>query len=277
VTTLLYRIQHVLMISTGLALAVLTWFWSPAGAVMLLAAEAVLLAWAIRKGFFKVPEPRPTLLDGESGDQAKAMVTHLLKALTRVQVAYLCQDFKSRAEGRSWLKRALPKAFAKSLDDLHSKLEVARQGHAVPALRLAQRILTHREQILQLERDLEQAHEQNPDYEVAHPMIFVVTEHLDQPGGDDPGVVTLAGWNPELPTLLPEVDAVTFYSELDAGKKVRGQADFDSMLHAMPQNLRRVESESRIYAARPVEDSTRLGVRLDKVPLGFTVETGGSL
>ncbi len=272
-TTMLHRLQHLLIIATGMAAVVLAGMWSPWAGGLLLVVEGLAFMVAIRRGFFTVPEA-PEQSPQDPQEAARTMVTHFLKGLTRVQVAYLCREFKSKSESRSWLKKMLPKAFHGSLDELHSNLETARLGSQVESLRLAQRILAKRDHIRRLERDLEQASEEH-DCPVAHPMFFVVTEHLDTDEKTEPGVVILVGWDPTEQTLLPRVDGVAFYSDLDAGKKIRGQADFDDLLDAMP-NVEAVEPGDT-YLARPVEDPSRLAVRLDKLPMGFTVDAGDML
>ena len=272
-TTLLHRLQHLLIVATGIAAVVLAGMWSPSLGGALLVMEALAFMVAFRRGFFTVPAA-PEQPAQNPQDAARTMVTHFLKGLTRVQVAYLCREFKSKSESRSWLKRTLPKAFHGSLNELHQNLEQARQGSQVEPLRLAQRIVAQRDHIRHLERDLEQASQEHP-CPVAHPMFFVVTEHLDTDENTEPGVQILVGWNPTEETLLPYVDGVAFYSDLDAGKKIRGQADFDDVLEAMPQ-IEQVEP-GRTFLARPVADPTRLAVRLDKLPMGFTVDAGDML
>lgn len=274
-TTLLYRLQHVLIISTGVAAVVLAGMWSPVAGACLLLVLGLTFALARKRGVFTIPEqPKEQTMSSE--ETARNMVTHLLKLLTRVQVSFLCQDFGSAKESRSWLKKALPRAFQQSLDDLHRNLERARQGSEVRSVRLAQRIMTHREKIQRMEQALEQALEQHDDpakAALAHPMIFVVTEHLDASGDTEPGVQILAGWDPTRPTLIPKVDGITFFSDLDAGKKIRGQADFDAVVAALPQCITPLDEQGETFLALPVEDPSKLAVRLDKVPLGFTIDT----
>ena len=272
-TALLHRLQHLLVIATGVAAVVLVGMWSPWMAGTLLIAEGLAFMLARQRGFFTVPAAAPSTTHNPQ-EAARTMVTHFLKGLTRVQVSYLCQDFKSRSESRSWLKRTLPKAFHGSLDELHQNLELARQGSQVEPLRLAQRIMAQQVRIRALERDLREANEEH-NCAVAHPMFFVVTEHLDTDESTEPGVQILVGWDPTEETLLPRVDGIAFYSDLDAGTKIRGQADFDRVLEAMP-NIQPVEP-GETYLARPVEDPTRLPVRLDKLPMGFTVDAAEML
>lgn len=270
-TAMLHRLQHLLIIATGLAAVVLAGMWSPYAGAGLLAFEAVAFMVALRRGFFTVPDTKPQQpINAELA--ARTMVTHMLKGLTRVQVAYLCRDFSSKSRSRAWLKKALPKAFQGSLDELHRNLEKARLGAEVESLRLAQRIVSYREQIRTMVKDLEQAADEH-GHSIGHPMFFVITEHLDADHNTEPKVVTLAGWNPTETTLLPYVDGITFYSDLDAGKKIRGQADFDQVLEAMPDQIQPLEPHSKTYLAQPVEDPGNLAVRLDKVPMGFTVGT----
>ncbi len=277
-TRLLHRLQHALMISSGLGLVLLAWLWQPwAGGTAFVLCMAGF--WAgFKKGFFEVPAEDKVSADMPAGmDMARTMVTHLLRDLTRVQVAYLCQDFSSPGAGKAWLKRSLPPAFHASLKVLHRDLEEARSGGEVASLRLAQRIMSQRLQLQQLEDALSAAKEDLPDHTVAHPILFVVTQELDGSEDQEPGLITLAGWNPGEPTLLPQVDTVTLYSDLDAGKKVRGQTPFGALLDALRTRIRRLDPDGPIYAAGVLEDPVRLGVRLNKLPLGFTVGTADLL
>lgn len=273
-TNLLHRLQHLLIISLGLGCVVLTWIWSPPASFALLIMEMLLFWWALRRGFFDLPTATPRVFDSEkSAREAKAMVTHLLKALTRVQVTYLRRQFKSPRASRAWLKKALPKGFVKSLDDLHRDLEAARKGADVPSLKLAQRIVARIEELAPVQEALEQAQQQEPNLAAAQPMIFVSTENLEALEGSEPEIWTMAGWDPTEATLLPAVDMVAFFSDLDAGKKIRGQTDFRQMLRAM-RSIRLLREDGIIYAASPLEDPGRPGVPIDDLPMGFTVDAG---
>ena len=272
-TAMLHRLQHLLIIATGMAAVVLAGMWSPWAGGALMMVEGLAFMVAYKRGFFTVPVTHePETQDPQTA--ARTMVTHFLKGLTRVQVAYLCREFSSRPESRSWLKKYLPKAFHGSLDELHRNLELARQGSQVESLKLAQRIMARRDHIRRLEQDLEQASQEHT-CPVAHPMFFVVTEHLDTDEKTEPGVEIMVGWNPSEQTLLPRVDGIAFYSDLDAGKKIRGRAEFDEVLAAMP-HVEPVEPGAT-FLARPVDDPTRLAVRLDVLPMGFTVDAGDML
>ena len=276
---LLHRLQHALILATSLGLVMLAWIWQP-WAGMSASLVCALGLWAgARKGLFTLP---PEEIVGARGgptgmDAARKMVTHLLRDITRVQVAYLCRDFSSPGAGKSWLKRRLPGAYHASLKVMHKDLEAARAGEEVDALRLARRILDRRARLRELEDALEAAVEANPDHIIAHPILFVVTQDLDGTEDQEPEVITLAGWNPEEPTLIPEVDAVSVYSELDAGKKVRGQASFAHLMKTLAGRIQRLDPEGPIYAAKPQKDPVRAGLRLDPVPLGFTVGTADML
>jgi hypothetical protein len=271
---ILRRLTHLLIIAVWLGACVLAGiFWLPGGVIML-GLGVLLLIRAIRKGKFDIPASAeggpPTGLDER---QAKMLVTQVLRNLTRVQVAYLSQKFDTRSESRAWLKHALPRAFHQNLDELHATLENARLGNTgSPGLRLTMQILGMRDRLQSLEDALAKAREENPDCAVAHPTIFVVTEHLGADKETEPEVLILAGWDPSRPTLLPHVDAVTFYSEVDGSKKVRGMAVFEPALRALGSRLR-VLGGKLVYKAEPVEDPAREGVALEKVPLGFVVGT----
>jgi len=262
------------MIMTLLGLVVLAWIWRPwaGGSAAIMCGLGFWLL--IKKGFFELPPEAAEASHGATGVQAaRTMVTHLLRDLTRVQVAYLCQDFASPGAGKAWLKRSLPPAFHASLKNLHRDLEDARAGKEVESLRLTLRIMSQRRQLRDLEDALAAAKEELPDHTVAHPILFVVTEELDGTEGKEPGLITLAGWNPHEPTLLPRVDAVTVYSDLDAGKKVRGQAGWDEVMAALPGQIERLAPDGPVFSTSHVEDPVRSGVQLDKLPLGFTIGT----
>jgi hypothetical protein len=270
--TLLRRLTHVLMVATWLGAVALAAIWHLPAAAGLFAAGVLGIYFGRRLGFFRTSSRRDAERDAVNTErEAKYMVTQILRTLTRIQVAYLCQDFKSRAASRAWLKQALPRNLRQSLDELHSGLENARLGTPPPGLKLALRILELREPLLDMEKALDQAHREYPSHEVAHPVVFVVTEHLGATSDAEPEVVTLAGWDPSVPTLLPRVDAVTFLSPGDGGKQVRGQADFKNALEALSREVRPVDQVSSIYAAEPISDPAQHGVKLDKVPLGFVV------
>jgi hypothetical protein len=269
----LRRLSHILMVATWLGLAILVgMFYLPVGAAIL-AVGAILFIRALRRGFFKLPA---SVAEGApvSERDAKIVVTQVLRNLIRIQVAYLCQKFPSRAESRSWLKHALPRAFHESLDEMHASLENARLGNTSPGVKLALQIVGLRERLLALEDSLARAHTRHPDHSVAHPVIYVVTEHINADNGGEPDVVMLASWNPSLPTLIPEVDQLAFFSEQEGGKQVRGQAGFRQALAALAGQISALDGQdSTIYAATPVEDPVRHGLSLEKIPLGFMIGT----
>ena len=268
---LLRRLTHVLILAVWLGASVLAGIWYlPAGVVML-GIGLLLLIRAIRHGSFDLPASKDA--PAEFGErEAKMLVTQVLRNLTRVQVSYLSQSFGSRNESRAWLKRALPRSFHQNLDELHSALENARLGNSSPGLRLAMRIFSMRDRLQRLEDALAEAQKENPDCAVAHPSIFVITDKLGAEEETEPEVLVLAGWDPSRPTLLPHADALTFYSELDGERKVRGMALFESALRALGSRLRSL-GETLVYRADPIDDPVREGVSLDKVPLGFVVGT----
>lgn len=269
---ILYRLQHVLMVATLVGLALLAWVFSPPAGVAGVMVVTLVLVWLHRRGFFKVPaSAQPRAQQQTDMEAAKTVVTQMLASLTRVQVAYLCQQFEDRKEARRWLRRALPRAFQNSLDELLANLENARMGSDVPAVHLAERIVAHKEQVAALRRALAAAAEAHPERTVAEPILFVVTEALSAQGESEPELLLLAGWNPALPSLLPETDALTVYSELEEGKKVRGKADFSRVKGALGDGLRPISGEATVYLADPVADPGRLGFRLEPLPMGFTV------
>jgi len=272
----LKHLQHALWILIWCGASVLIWIWTPVGAVGFAGVGLVLYLWALRRGAFKVKPGTGAAAAADPADrrrEAEYMVTQILRNLTRVQVAYLCQDFKNRAEGRRWLKTALPRGYRQNLEELQARLERARVGHEVEGMELTQRIIGLRAHVLGLIESLERLHKEHPDHVVSNPVIFVITENISEERRE-PLVVTLAGWNPEKRTLLPQVDALTFFSELEGGRHVRGQAEFDGARDALNKHFRVISKKPRIYDAQPVEgDLASLGVKLSKVPLGFVIGT----
>lgn len=266
----LRRLTHVLLVLTWLAGSALIGLWYRPLGVAALAAGVVLFFWAYKRGAFTL---RRTATEGavNTEREAKVMVTQVLRELTRVQVSYLCQTFDTRAEGRAWLKQALPRIFHPSLDELHHNLETARLGSEVPSLRLASAILARRDDIQSLDKALDRAKKRHPEHQLAHPVVFVITDHLDATSDAEPKVITLAGWNPSTPALLPRVDMLTFVSEGEKGKIVRGQAHFSAAVAALGEFVGPVEEESDVFLAQPVDDPARHGVAIDKVPLGFVI------
>jgi hypothetical protein len=268
----LRRLTHLLVILTWLGAAYLIGMGSAFGGGLFLALGLFLFVRAWRRGVFRLRRAADTGGEAVNTDrQAKFMVTHVLRNLTRIQVAYLCQDFSSRKQSRAWLKQTLPKSFRSNLGELHSKLESARMGADVSSLWLAQKVYSLREEILGLEEALRRSHAEHPDCDVAHPLIFVITEHLDEGEGSQPEVITLAGWEPDKPTLLPRVDARSHHSEVDGGKKVRGLAGFVEVREALSGSISVLDEAGRVFRVEPVGDPVPLGLRIDKVPLGFVV------
>lgn len=269
--TFLRRLTHMLIIAVWLGASVLAGIWYLPAGVIMLGIGVLLLIRAIRRGSFDIPISKDAPAE-VSEREAKMLVTQVLRSLTRVQVSYLSQNFGSRSESRAWLKRTLPRAFHQNLDELHSTLENARLGNSSPGLRLTMQILGMRDRLQRLEEALAKAHEENPECAVAHPSIFVVTEKLGENDENEPEVLIVAGWDPSRPTLLPRADALTLFSEVDGGRKVRGVAVFESSLRALGSRLRAL-GESLVYRAEPVDDPVREGVSLEKVPLGFALGT----
>lgn len=266
---LLKHLHHVLWIAVWLAASILLWRWTTVGATVFLCLGCILYLWALKRGVFKIRQ-QAQRDQGPTELEAKYMVTQVLRNLTRVQVAYLCQDFKSRSEARSWLKQALPRGYRQNLDILLENLEAERTGDGVDGMNLPRQILKLRQPLLQMVDALNEAHKTLPEHVIANPVIFVITENISVQDAE-PLVVTLAGWNPSKPTLLPRVDALTFFSEIDGQRSIRGQTDFDGALEALKQNLNPLEGEPQIYAAEPIDDPVQHGVKLSKVPLGFVI------
>lgn len=214
-----------------------------------------------------------------SEDDARLLVTHLLRDLTRIQVAYLSQDFATADEGRRWLKRRLPRSYRSAIGQLHADLERARNGDPPEALQLAMRVMALRDELQRIEQALDEAARDHPDHAVARPVAFVITQNIrseDADNGSDaqPLVVSVAGLDPERPTLLGPVDAVTFFTEIDGSRQVRGQADFDDALDTLSAQLEPLPSDEQgptVYVNHPNSSSSTQLPRLSRVPLGFVV------
>ena len=170
-------------------------------------------------------------------------------------------------------KRALPRSYRDATPELCQQLEAARAGTPTPGTQLAVRVVARRDELLGMIAALDRARQRHPDIQVAHPVIFVVTENLSTDGSTEPQVVTVAGWNPRHPALLPHVDALTFFSEENQERQTRGQADFANVLSSLSRHLELVETEPKVYLARPVDDPVKEGVRLSRMPLGFVIGT----
>lgn len=268
---LLLHLRHLLWVGIWIGVSILLWIWSPPASIIFFGVGMIIYHLALKRGAFRPPkEPEaPAATNREL--EATFVVTQVLKDLTRIQVTYLCQSFDSSKEARAWLKRALPRPYRKSLDELFRLLEKARLGASVPELKLAQRVLSRRDELLSMIDALERAHQERPTFAISNPVIFVITENLSTEPSAEPLVVTLSGWNPSQPTLLPQVDALTFFSELEGKRQIRGQADFKSTLKALSASLTLLEGDIPVYATQPVEDPARLGVHISKIPMGFTI------
>jgi hypothetical protein len=268
---LLRLLIHLLALAIGVAIVILAGIWSKQAALFLFLLGGVLYGLALRRGTFSLrknslPSPTNSLRD------AKLMVTQILKSLTQVQVAYLCQNFTDRQEGRAWLKKALPSSFQTNLDELHHDLEKARLGAPVPGLKLVRAILSLKDRLFSLEEALKEAAQKHPDYTVSHPVIFVITDHIDGETMTEPKVIILAGWNTDNLTLLPHVDKVTIFSQIDGENRMRGQVTFDNLLAGLSQHLQPLDHQSpTIYRAAPLPESSPLPVTLEKIPLGFAI------
>jgi hypothetical protein len=203
---------------------------------------------------------------------AKFTVTQMLGALTRLQVAYLTQGFASEAEGRAWLRQAVPRSFRGATEELLTQLERARAGERPPALSLALRVLEVREQLRRYDDVLEELSPRYPGYALARPLVFVVTENVSEDGDTDPMVVSVAGWDPSKATLLPQVDALTIYAGEGVRRSVAGQVDFRRAESAIRAHLTReeVSDDVRVLVC-PGVPLAELPLPLSDIPLGFLV------
>jgi hypothetical protein len=267
----LRQLVHLLWIAVWGAAAALLWIWRPWAGVIFLGAGIVAYIWARKRGKFEYTPP-PARDDGgqNSEREARMVITQVMKSLTRVQVAYLCQDFDNTDQARSWLKQALPRAFRQNIDEIYRELEQARAGSPAPGLKLPLRVLDRRDELLGMIDAMDKLKKKYPDHVVSSPVIFVITEDIAD--DTEAEVTIIAGWNPHKPTLLPAVDLVTLFSEPEGERHIRGQTPFESLKAALADRLERANSGPDIYAAPDVEeDPARLGVRLGRVPLGFVI------
>ncbi len=265
-------IRHLLWLSIGLGVTILLGQWSPFLGAFAFVLCLLLYLYAFRRGFFKIQSKyAQSTQKGPSEREATIFVTQLLKDLTRVQVTYLCQDFKTQAAGRAWLKKTLPRVFRNNIDEMQGKLDDAREGKILPELKLAMKIYQKRQTLLQMQSDLERLHKAHPRCTMASPVIFVITDDLSQKEQGNLDVITLASWNPSLPTLIPTVDTVAFFSEVDAGQKFRGHADFDAVRQLAGDHMEAVDPDAGIYLVEQLGDPVKMGVKLAKIPLGFVV------
>lgn len=223
-----------------------------------------------RAGTLEPPDPRRA---------AQFAVTQMLGTLTRMQVAYLSQGFGSQAEGRAWLKQALPRSFRGAMDELLVELERARLGERPESLSLPLRVLELRRMLERQSTALELLSPRYPGYALARPLVFVVTENVSEEGDADPIVLSLAGWDPSQPTLLPVVEVLTVYSGTGASRKVLGQIDFKRAEVALRPHLQAEEGsgEARVLVCGGTS-LAELAFPLAEIPLGFLVadaEDGG--
>lgn len=273
----LWQLRILLWIAVWTSLCVFISIWSMLGGVALLGVGIALFWWLQGSGrgpFSQQPAREQRAASDEAETrvrEARFMVTQVLRDLTRVQVAYLCQEFGSHREAAAWLRRALPRGYRASLPDIQQELDLARKGEGGPGSALARRVLAQRDHVLRCIEALEQAHKQHPSHVLANPVIFVITEHLTADGDDEPEVVTLAGWNPEKPALLPQVDRLNLFSEVDSGRQIRGQACMADAVAALKGHLHRVGSDPEIHRVDEAVDPVGVGVRLQRVPLGFVI------
>lgn len=274
----IWQLRIALWVLIWLASCVLVSIWSMLAGAAAFGLGGGLLLWlrSTSRGPFG---RRPAAAEALSEDpaqrerEARYMVTQLLRNLTRIQVAYLCQSFSGPREGLAWLKRTLPRGYRQAAQQLQGQLEQARQGDDVPGVRLALRVLERRDALLRTIDALEEAHKDHHDHAIANPVIFVITEHLSSEEDADPIVVTLAGWNPSQPTLLPEVDTLNIFSEEGKERHIRGHAALADVRRVVTTGeLRVINRDPKVYAADRLEgDLVRKGVTLNKVPLGFVI------
>lgn len=277
----LWQLRILLWVLVWTSLCVFISMWTMAGGFALLGTGVALYYFlhSTKRGPFahrpRPPSEQPPDTPEQREREARYMVTQMLRSLTRAQVTYLCQDFASDKEATAWLKNALPRGYRHSIEELHRQLQQAKAGKFIPeGTKLALRVLEHRDEMLATIAALERAHGDHPDHVIANPVIFVITEHLSTSGDDEPQVVTLAGWNPDKPALLPDVDLLNLFSEEGSERQIRGQAQLSAVKEALGKDLKVEGDEPAVYVVPAQdEDLARRGVTIGKVPLGFVIGT----
>lgn len=275
-----------------IVLVVLLWRPAPALALALAGLGGLMLLLTVlvqrKRKHLGAPGGEAPLTPQEEERQARFVVTRLLGELTRVQVAYLRQDFRDGAEGRSWLKRVLPRSYRAAMDQLHGDLEQARAGGAPKSLRLVKRVLAlHDERMARAEQALTAVGKEHPEHDLAHPVAFVVTENIEIDRADsEPELHLVAGWDPSKRTLVPAVDMLTVFVTEEGKRRAAGQVPFSAVRQRArqvsqgkgPENSPSGRGGPEIYALDPIGDgsATAEGAGYDDlplapVPLGFVI------
>lgn len=260
------------------ALVVLLWRPAPrmALALALLGGTVILLMFLVQRRRLSeksLPARTPSTPE-EDERRARFVVTQLLGDLTRTQVTYLRQDFRDPDEGRAWLKRILPRSYGGAIKQMHQDLEAARSGQNPKSLRLALRILRlYEERMQSAEEAVLGAAKTHPDHALAHPVIFVITEHIKIDQEDsEPELSLAATWDPTKATILPIVDTLTILAKKAEKRQATGQLTFTAALEHCGEDLqavRSLEGKSTVYAAKAHEP--REDISMTPIPLGFII------
>ena len=264
-----------------LALAVLVaLLWRPAPrmalALALLGGTVIILMFLVQRRRLSeksLPAQTPSTPE-EDERRARFVVTQLLGGLTRTQVTYLRQDFRDADEGHAWLKRILPRSYSGSIKQIHRDLEEARSGQNPKSLRLALRILRlYKERMQSAEETLLVVAKTHPDHSLAHPVIFVVTEHIQIDREDsEPELSLVAGWDPAKATLLPTVDTLTIFTGKGGKRQATGQLSFAAALEHWGERLQPVanpQGKPTVYASNA--DEPLVDLPIAPIPLGFII------
>ena len=246
------------------------WKRYPSLSLALLIASAAYMLWNTLK-MARVRNALANLDPADAERQARLLVTHLLRDLTRIQVSYLSQGFKSSKEARAWLNRVVPRAYRSNLGQLFADLEEARAGGSPDRLKLALQIRALGPELERLDGALKEARSEHPEHVVASPVVFVITEEIGQGenGGSEPIVTTLASFDPTQPTLVPEVELLTVFFESDGKRTIRGQAPFDQAKQALGTHMVRISDD--VYATVAYDAPEKVPLSGARPPLGFVI------
>ncbi|MCA9666113.1 MAG: hypothetical protein KC503_11015 [Myxococcales bacterium] len=255
------------------------WLWkrSPLAALILLSLSAIAVLVTVwrkpKAGPGAITAEQLSQLDpAEAEKQARFVVTRMLATLTRAQVAYLGQSFDDAREAKAWLKRALPRTYRGMLDDLMRDLEAARRGEKPDALRLALRVVERKDEVERIERTLNKLAESREGYALAHPVIYVVTGGVDLESGAEPRVVLLSSIDLAQPTLLPAVEVINVFHQLDGERRIRGQATLAAVRRVFGNKIEKLPGKPVVYETKAIDPHAEM--TLETAQVGFVVSAG---
>ena len=191
-----------------------------------------------------------------------------VRDLTKLQVAYLSQTFATPKAAQRWLKAALPREQRANAASLAEQLEAACRGERPPSAALALTLLARRQELDDLQQQLNAALVGHSDCAAASPALFVILED------DSAEIALLASLDLSQPTLVPEVQRVTLFHEDDGAKRIDGQVAFDHLRHCLGPAVRAIDANSQVFLLNPKAlnlDKLRRTLQLRPVPLGFVV------